>query len=289
MDERYSVLMSVYRKEKPEYFRAALLSIRGQSCPADEVVLVCDGPLTKELDQVIQEFQFQESFPRLKVIRLPENLGLGGALSKGLACCKNELVARMDTDDIAEKNRCQRQLSYFKEHPETDVLSGTLAEFEGGALTEKEAAGCVLAKKSLPSSHQELSAYLKYRNPVNHPCVMFRKGKAERAGGYQPCPLFEDYDLWVRMYLQGCRFANLSQTILYMRVNDMHMRRGGISYARVIIAFQVKMHRRGVITLPQCLYSMAVRVAVSLLPNRIRKRLYGRKLRSPGRELKGKR
>lgn len=279
MDERYSVLMSVYGREQPGYFRAALKSIRNQSRPADQVVLVCDGPLTGELNRVIDDFQKKDP-SWLDVIRLPENLGLGGALARGLNYCRNGLVARMDTDDIAARDRCERQLSYLEEHPEVDVLSGTLAEFEGGALTEEEAGKHIVACKSLPLCHSELSEYLKYRNPVNHPCVMFRKEKAEMAGGYRPCYLFEDYDLWVRMYLKGCKFANLPQTLLYMRVNNMHMRRGGLSYARAVIAFQTRLYRRKVITLPQYLYNSAARVAVSLMPNRFRKKVYAGKLRN---------
>lgn len=277
MNEPYSVLMSVYHKEQPEYFRAALSSIKNQSMPADEVVLVCDGLLTKELDQVIEEFMDGSSW--MNVIRLPQNRGLGYALSEGLRYCKNDLIARMDTDDIAVNTRCERQIMYMKEHPEVDVLSGTLAEFTGAALAEEEARKNVLAYKKLPISHSELSAYIKYRNPMNHPCVMFRKEKAQKAGGYRSCYLFEDYDLWVRMYLHGCVFANLSHTLLYMRINHMHTRRGGFRYAKAIVAFETKLYRQKVITFPQYVFLTFARVAVSILPNGLRKRIYDGKLR----------
>lgn len=278
MNEPYSVLMSVYDKEQPEYFRGALSSIKNQSLPADEVVLVCDGLLTEGLEQVIGEFTDDSSW--LKVIRLPRNQGLGYALAEGLNHCNHDLVARMDTDDIAAVTRCEQQVLFMEEHPKVDVLSGTLAEFTGTALTEEEAGKHILSHKTLPASHQELSAYIKYRNPMNHPCVMFRKEKAQEAGGYRPCYLFEDYDLWVRMYLRGCVFANLSQTLLYMRTNQMHIRRGGLRYAKAIIAFETKLYGQKVITLPQYLFITTARVAVSILPNGIRKRIYDEKLRN---------
>ena len=281
-DAKYSVLMSVYLKESPEFLRQSMESIYNQTIPTDNFVLVCDGPLNAGLYKVIEEQKgkFQEA---LKIIQLEKNCGLGNALNEGMKHCCHELVARMDSDDISFPKRCERQLQVFKDRPEVAICSGTVLEF-------KNTLDQITGRRILPEKYEEICKFSHKRNPFNHPAVMFRKLAVEKSGGYQErYHLFEDYDLWVRMYLQGCIFANLSQTILYMRVNDMHMRRGGISYARVIIAFQVKMHRRGVITLPQCLYSMAVRVAVSLLPNRIRKRLYGRKLRSPGRELKGKR
>lgn len=275
MAASYSVLMSVYQKEKPDYLRAALTSIINQTLPADEIVLVCDGPLTQKLDQVIDDF-----LPKLKVVRLPENRGLGAALSEGLKHCRNSLVARMDTDDLAVRDRCRRQVSYLEKHSEVDVLSGTLAEFEGEALTVREAKAHVLSHKKLPVSDQEIRRYIKYRNPVNHPCVMFRKEKAAAAGGYRPCDLFEDYDLWARMYRKHCVFANLPETILYMRVNEMHARRGGFRYVKANWFFWNRMYRRKLLTLPQYLFVLTARSAVSLMPNWMRKIIYKVRLRN---------
>lgn len=278
MDKRkedgYSVLMSVYDKEKPEYLRASLNSIIGQSLPPDEIILVCDGPLRPQLETVIREFSSS-----LKLLRLPENAGLGNALSKGMALCKNEWIARMDSDDIAAKDRCLLQLEFLRQHPEVDVLSGCVAEFQGNSVTEQEAVSQIVSYKTLPQTHEELRTYLIDRNPMNHPCVMFRKSKVLAAGGYQPCPLFEDYDLWLRMYQDGSVFANLPEVLLYMRVNDLYMRRGGMRYAGTIIRFRTKMLQAGLISPVRYFYTTAARVAVSLLPGGIRKRIYDIKLR----------
>lgn len=274
MDKRYSVLMSVYYKERPEYLSAALNSIFEQTLPPYEFVLVCDGPLTDMLDQVIESYE-----NRLSVVRLPENVGLGKALAEGLLCCSCEWVVRMDSDDIAASNRCEKQMEYVHNHPDVDVLSGAVAEFEGSALTLKDAESSIFSYKCVPVKRQEIEEYIKYRNPINHPCVMFRKSKVLAAGNYQSCYLFEDYDLWVRMHQNQCVVANLEDTILYMRVNDMHKRRGGIRYAKAVVAFWSGMYRRGMITLPQYIYILMSRVAVSLLPNEIRKIIYDKKLR----------
>lgn len=269
--------MSVYQKEHPEYLYAALKSMAGQSMKPLEIVLVCDGPLTKELDAVLEKTEFQDV---LKVIRLAENVGLGAALSKGLPECTCEWVARMDSDDIAASDRCEKQLCYLETYPETDVLSGTIAEFQGEAQTEREAKQSIVSRKCVPRTQTEVTSYIKMRNPVNHPCVMFRKSKVLAAGGYQPCPLFEDYDLWVRMYQNGCRFANLPDTLLYMRVNDMHRRRGGISYIKPLIHFWTGMYRRQMLSFSQYIFVLLSRVLVSLLPNGIRKMIYDKKLRN---------
>jgi len=274
MENQYSVLMSVYGKDRPEYLSAAIDSILRQTWKARDIVLVCDGPLPNALNQVIAKYE-----EHLTVVKLSENRGLGAALAKGLPYCECEWIARMDSDDIAAADRCERQMEFVKKHGEIDALSGTIAEFEGDYLTEEEAKTHVAALKSVPQTHEEVARYIKYRNPLNHPCVMFKKSSVQKAGGYMPCPLFEDYDLWVRMFLNHCRFSNLSETVLYMRVNGMHQRRGGIRYVKPIAAFWTKMYRRKMISFGGYLGTMTARIAVSLLPNRIRKNIYDKKLR----------
>lgn len=275
MENQYSVLMSVYVKERPEYLSAALLSILKQTLPPVEIIMVCDGPLTDGLNQVLNDFS-----QHITLVRLRRNCGLGVALAEGLKKCSCEWVARMDSDDIAANNRCEKQFRYVWQHPDVDVLSGVLAEFSGEALTEETAKESIISLKCLPLTNHEISEYIKYRNPINHPCVMFRKSKVLAAGNYQTCQFFEDYDLWMRMHRCKCVFANLNDIILYMRVNDVHKRRGGIQYAKAIICFWTKMYRDNMIALPQYLYTLIIRVIVSLLPNCIRKRLYDRKLRN---------
>ena len=274
MNKAYSVLMSVYQRERPEFLRAAITSILNQTLQAKEIILVCDGPLTEELEQVLEEFSSY-----LTLIRLKENGGLGKALAEGLKHCQCEWVVRMDSDDLAVSDRCEKQMAYVQQHPETDVLSGTVAEFTGDALTPEGAAQQVCSHRRVPETNQEIGKYITYRNPMNHPCVMLRRTKALEAENYQPCSLFEDYDLWVRMFQNQCVFANLGSTLLFMRVNEMHKRRGGMAYARAIRHFWKKMYQRGMISLPQYLIRTTARVAVSLCPNQIRKIIYDRKLR----------
>lgn len=274
MEQSYSVLMSVYEKERPEYLRAALQTILGQTLPPYEIILVCDGPLTVGLDLILNEFS-----KKVTLIRMSENNGLGKALAEGLKYCSCEWVARMDSDDLADSRRCEKQLRYVQEHPEVDILSGALAEFAGSALDEREAAQNILSVKYVPTTNEQIEKYIKYRNPMNHPCVMFRQKKVIEAGNYQSCYLFEDYDLWIRMYMKQCVFANLDDIMLYMRVNDMHRRRGGLGYAKAIVGFWTKMYHRKIISMPQYIYTIMLRITISILPNWIRKAIYDRNLR----------
>lgn len=218
-----SVLMSLYKKEEPGWFRKALESITSaQERQPDEVVLVCDGPLTGELDKIISEYEIAGCVP-LRTVRLPENQGLGIALREGLEACRGELVARMDTDDIAEAPRLRLQEEYMNSHEDVAACGGEIAEF----IDE----GDIIRVKHMPSSPEQVYKYGKKRNPINHMTVMFRKSAVLEAGSYQHFPLLEDYHLWSRMLAAGCRIANLDTVLVNARIgSSFAQRRGGKDY-----------------------------------------------------------
>ena len=263
-DVNYSVLMSLYKKEKAEYLRLSLDSMIHQTVAPDEIVLVEDGPLTDELGAVICEYQ--NRYPELfHIVINRANLGLGLALNKGLEACRNELVARMDTDDSSKSDRCEKQLLYFSEHPETAVLSGQIKEFISTP-------GKVVGKRVVPKTDAELKAYMKRRCPFNHMAVMFKKSDVLSAGNYQDWFCNEDYYLWIRMALLGMEFANLPDTLVNVRVGeDMYSRRGGIRYFKSEAKLQGFMLKKGMISLPRYLLNVAERLVLQvLMPNRVR-------------------
>ena len=228
---KYSVLMSVYINEKAEFLKQAMNSIWEQTVPTDDFVLVCDGPINEELNAVIDEMLAKHP-DTLHVVKLEKNSGLGVALNEGISYCKNELVARMDSDDIAFKNRCERQLEVFQNHSEVSLCSGSVIEF-------LDTPDNVVGKRELPVTHEEIVSFSRKRNPCNHPSVMFKKSEVEAAGGYiEKYHLFEDYYLWVRMLMNGSKAHNIKEPILYMRTSaDLYMRRGGKAYAKDMLAF----------------------------------------------------
>ncbi len=269
----YSVLMSVYIKEKPEYFRAAIQSMIDQTAQADEFVIVCDGPLTDELNEVILWAE-QILKEKIKIIRIPKNVGLGKALNAGLALCKNELVARMDTDDISLTDRCEKQLKAFWDHPQVSVISGIVEEFNED---ENE----VTARRVLPLNHVAIYEFAKSRNPFNHPCVMFKKSAVQKAGGYQEMYLLEDYFLWARMLLNGEKSMNLGEPLLRMRAGaGMYKRRGGLKYISSQIRLLKYMKEKGMITKTQFLKNVIIRTISGILPGNVRHILYMRFLRN---------
>ncbi len=270
--ENYSVLMSVYIKENPEYLDNSINSIFSQTVPTDDFVLVCDGDLTKELYDVIDKYKakYQSIF---NVIKLPENLGLGRALNFGMEHCKNDIIARMDSDDIAIEDRCEKQLELFAKNPELDIVSGTVLEFENNTDN-------ILSKKSLPQSNEEIHSYSHSRCPFNHPAVMYKKSAVLEAGGYLDFPLFEDYYLWVRMLKNGAVAYNIQQPILYMRAgSDMYKRRGGISYLKKAAKFRNYMLKSGYCSFGGYIKALGAQAIICLMPVKIRIFLYNKLLR----------
>lgn len=269
---RYSVLMSVYYKEKPEHLKEAIESIQAQTCPTDDFVLICDGPLTPGLDAVIAQKQRQMG-DVLNVVRLAKNGGLGLALNEGLRHCRHELVARMDSDDISRPDRCQKQLAVFRAHPEISICSGIVEEFSTTPDT-------VDARRVLPETNAEIVEFAKKRNPFNHPCVMYKKTAVMAVGSYQDCYLLEDYHLWLRMLFAGEQGYNLQEPLLHMRAgSELYRRRAGWKYACSQTGLFRFMKKSGFISGGQCLLSCVLRSASAMAPNWLRKFMYEKILR----------
>ncbi len=266
----YSVLMSVYAKEEASFLRESIESMLSQTIMPGDFVLVCDGPLTAELDEVVS--YYKEKYPQLfEIVRLEQNVGLGRALNEGMQHCRFEYVARMDSDDISLLDRCEKQLACMQETG-ADVISGCLQEFS-------ENPADVGREKKVPLVHEEICRYARRRNPFNHPCVMYKKSAVLAAGGYMHFPGFEDYYLWVRMLQAGMRGHNLSDVLLKMRVGNMYERRGGFKYAVNMLRFRAYLLKSGNCNLMDFLVAAGGHLLVSLIPRRMRRLFYNRHLR----------
>lgn len=215
--------MSVYYKERPEYLRVSTQSMIDQSAPPEQFVMVCDGPLTPELDAVIAEYE--GIYPQLfTVVRLEKNMGIGVALNIGIQHCRNELVARMDADDIAVKKRMEMQLTELEKYPQVSALGGQIAEFYNDP---KEITGY----RQVPISEEEVRERIKFRNPMNHMTVVLRKSHVLAVGNYQDVPGFEDYFLWTSLTANGYNLRNIKDVCCIVRANaGMYSRRGGVKY-----------------------------------------------------------
>lgn len=270
----YTVLMSVYYREEAAWLRQSMESMFAQTVPPSDFVLVCDGMLTDELEEVIRAVQ-QEHGDVLQVIRLAENRGLGRALMKGMAYCRFPIVARMDSDDVARPDRCERQLQILENRPEIDIVSGTIEEFRTFAGEDTEVTG----RRILPSEPGEILRYARLRCPFNHPCVMFRRQAVLDAGNYSEEEYPEDYYLWVRMLQNGSKGYNCREPLLWMRAEeDLYRRRAGDDYLRKHLRLFRYMYDTGFISRPQYLCCSAVRTMSAVMPNGLRASVYRRLL-----------
>jgi len=218
--------MSIYAKEKPVFFNLAMESIYNrQTSKPSEIILVQDGPLTDDLYESINQWSAKLTGV-LKVVVIKDNVGLGDALNLGLMHCSNELVARMDTDDICEPYRFESQLKEFSKDSDLSVCGSNIKEFD-------DSIDIILSERKVPQSHIDIMKLCVKFNPFNHMTVMYKKSHVVQAGGYRHLPWMEDWYLWLRMLALGFKGLNLPQSLVYARTGSaMIARRSGIKYVK---------------------------------------------------------
>jgi len=263
----FSVLLSVYKNESPAFLNQCLVSVYyEQTVKPNEIVLVEDGKLTTELYSVVNDWQ-KRLGSIFKSVRLNENCGLGDALNIGLQYCSYELVARMDTDDIAHSNRFEKQLAVFHKH-DIDVCGSWIIEFD---KVQSSTTGI----RKLPEMHHNIERYAKFRCPVNHPSVMYKKSSVNFAGGYERMIWFEDYYLWARMLIKGAKFYNIQEPLLSMRAGSGQLeRRSGFSYVKKELRFLLKLREIGFLNYLQFLVVVGLRLSIRLMPRVIISKVY---------------
>ena len=258
--------MSIYSKETPDYFKQSLDSIINSTSPPNEIILVKDGPLTKELDDIIT--LYSNIIPTLRTISVPVNKGLGKSLNVGLQHCSNDLVARMDTDDIVTCDRFEKQVKFMINNPNISVVGGWIKEFTTDISK-------IYSERKTPTEHKDIVNFIKWRNPFNHMTVMFRKKSILDAGSYQDFYLFEDYYLWARLYLKGCKFANIPATLVYARAGlDMLSRRGGIQYVKSERKLLRFFYENSIINYPEYLFSIVIKTTIRIIGSKGRYIIY---------------
>jgi len=217
VSKKYSVLMSVYQREKPQYFKDSIKSMVHQTLPPDQIVIVKDGELTNELEIVIK--QFFEKYPDLiTIVPLKKNVGLGIALNQGLKKCRNELIARMDTDDISKKDRCEKQIKEFFKNNSLSIVGTYIDEFTNDPNN-------IISSRLVPTEHSDILRFSKRRNPFNHPTVMYKKSVIQNLGGYNDFRRNQDFDLFVRILNSGYISKNINEALVLFRADNENLKR----------------------------------------------------------------
>ncbi len=269
---KFSVLLSLYIKEKAEYFDECMQSMLHQTVLPTEIVIVFDGPISDELRNTVEKYK-AENPGWIKTVENEKNKGLGLALADGVPACTYEIIARMDTDDIARKDRFKKQLDMFMNDPELDICGSHIIEFEGQIDN-------VLSKRNVPISHKEIANYQKQRSAFNHMTVMYKKSTVLRAGNYEHCPLMEDDMMWTRMLISGAKCANVDDYLVYARTGyAMIERRGGWAYYKKYKSGRKKILETGYISKWDYFKTVGVQLVVALVPKKIRLFIFTKLLR----------
>lgn len=265
---QFSVLMSLYHKENPQFLYESLESLQNQTRPADEIVLVFDGAITPELEAVVQKFK--QNLPLVEV-RLPQNRGLGKALNEGLLHCSHEWVFRMDTDDICVPERFEKQVAFIQENPDIVIFGGQIAEF-GHSIDD------IVSYRRVPTDRNALIRFTQKRCPFNHMTVAYKKSAVLACGGYED--LQEDYYLWIKLIARYPQAANLPDMLVYARVgNGMVSRRRGLAHAKAEWRLFKLKHGLGLQSWPAGFVTFLLRVIPRLLPTSLLTPIYYRLLR----------
>ena len=267
---KYSVLMTVYAKEKAEYLKEAIDSMLNQTIKPSEFVLVEDGPLNDGLYIVIKQYKKN---PIFKVVTLKENQGSGPASAVGVEACTYEWIARLDSDDWSVPSRIEKQFDAFLTNEELDIIGSNCNEFIGGRNN-------IVSRVVLPETNEELVKFAKRRCPLRNSAILVKKEAVLKAGNYRKFDLFEDYDLYVRMIQKGAKQYNVQEPLVFVRTSrDFYKRRGGIKYAKRIMKFKNEQRRTKYYTFKEWIISTIPHVGVALVPNFARKYIYKKMLR----------
>jgi glycosyltransferase involved in cell wall biosynthesis len=267
-----SVVLPVHAAIDPEHLAAALASVSQQTLVPDEVVIVADGPLTAAHDVVLAAYA--ESRPGVRTIRLPSNQGAGVATQTALAAARHTWVAKVDADDILVPHRLETQLRRLTSVG-ADVCSSAMVEFVGRP-------DHVVGTRTTPVDHREFARLMRFRNPVNHPTVMFRRAAAVASGGYRHLPYLEDYDLWARMLRDGATFVGVAEPLVSFRSDGMLSRRRQRSALRSELLLQPRLRGYGLVSAARMPLNLALRCGYLLLPMPLLRVAYGRIFRSRG-------
>lgn len=275
--EAYSILTTVYQNEKTAWLRESIESMLAQTVLTDDYVIVKDGPLTPELDAVIAEYA--AAHPFFHIVALEENVGLGGALRAGLAACKNDLVARLDSDDISLPTRCEKQLEAFAADRELAIVGTDMYEFQHDPNE-------ITAVKIMPHAPDELYRYGKRRNAFNHSSVMYRKSVIEAHGNYSMARRSQDVELFSKILYHGCKCINLDEPLIKFRCGDTRVQRKK-SWRNVKSDIRIfwGIHKMGYAGRSDFLYVLAIQLGFFILPEKAAGYLYRKLFRSQAKKV----
>ena len=249
------IVMSYWKGDKPSFIEEAINSILSQTIFPNSIILVRDGKVSKKVEQVVDKFLSNKI---IKHVILPENKGRGIARHAGVLKCDCNLIALMDSDDISESSRIEKQINFLKKNKDIDIVGGYIHETDG---INKD------TYRTVPLSHFEIIKRGRFTQPFNHVTIMFRKASYLKSGGYGFFRIVEDYDFFHKLYLSGSRFANIPEVLVKVRTNGQY--RQGYRYFREELSLQLLMYKSDYINFFTLIRNLLIRIVFRALPGRI--------------------
>jgi len=269
----YSVAMSVYDKENAHYLKQSIESILNQTHRTNDFVIICDGKLTPELYQVLKSAKDKYG-DVIRIVQPKEKLGTSGCANLSLRLCRNELIGKMDSDDIALPERFEYQVRRMMLHPELDIIGSFIEEFSSET-------GEAIATRKVPLSSKAVLKFAKRRSPFNNQTMLFKKSVALACGGYDTKLVrCEDYDFITRMLQSGAVGGNIPKVLLRYRVTEGNLeRRRNLANTKAFIKVRWNMHRRGFSSLSDFIIPSVMQVLLFALPSKLTGILYKKLMR----------
>ncbi|MCA5892756.1 glycosyltransferase [Isoptericola sp. NEAU-Y5] len=264
-DRRFSVLLPVYAGDDAAHLERGFLSVtRDQTLAPDEVVVVRDGPVGDDVAAVLARLHELTPIP-VTLVPLEHNVGLARALEAGLEVCEHEIVARADADDISRPERFAVQVPLVADGH--DIVGSAIQEFDEDETD--------LGMVRVPPTGADIATTARFRDPFNHPSVVYRRSAVAAAGGYEHLDLMEDYLLFARMIGAGASAENVVEPLVLYRVGaGAYARRGGRRLLASELALQRTLHSEGFLTAPQMVRNVVVRAGYRVVPETVRKAGY---------------
>ena len=265
--ENYSVLTTIYKNDSPEFLRQSIDSMLKQTIITNDYVIVEDGPVTKEIESVLKEYENKYEF--FHIFQLEKNEGLGSALRKGLSLCKNELVARLDADDISDCKRCELQLREFEKDSDLAIVGSDMYEFD-------EDPSIINDLKVMPHTSNEIYKYGKRRNPFNHSSVMYKKSVIESVGSYSTMRRSQDVELWAKVIYAGYKCLNINKPLILFRTDGINRVKRKKKWSNVKSDLKIfkKNYEMGYASKNDYLYVCLYQTVFYLLPTKVARYLY---------------
>lgn len=251
---KFSCLYPLYYESRLNEVKTSFSSIINQSLKANEILIIFDGPIKKEIVLFLQKFKKKN---RIKIIKFKKNLGLGGVLKKTIKLTKYEVIIRADADDINKKKRFESLINFLKKNPDVHVVSSLIKE---KSLKE-------YFVKKIPLTYKEILKIKNFRNPINHPAVAFKKKAVLKSGGYEVVPYFEDYFLWLKMINKNFIFKNINKVLVVSNINqNFYTRRSGLRYFKNYLFFLNKIYSKKYINIYEYMINFVIRFFIYILP-----------------------